>query len=415
MKRETKEPSVSLQSSSVAERAAALRDFEKYGTFDDVPLLMKLAAEDPSIAIRLIAADVVSDILSRIRLHNPLSQEDYAQVRSLCSNISPRKNHSLFLIYASLGSQECLDLILSSLSTPQAEVRLGAAVGLQRFVVSYQTLGDQETEQKILALLKDSTLKADALAHLAQCCAAVGYRASLPLLRRIDIAGKHGETITQAQDRLRLLHRRPYGLWISDGRDAGEYSVRPTQKKMLCAIGRSGISVLQDGDWVEEGSIFHLPHRQMWFRRIGDANSNEALQFSKRTWYKCSPKKGFEVLKEYCALGAFNRAYLHLAEGLQLMFPDWKSKDHRDLGLMYMRAHAYEHAIECFDLALESKRTPLDVWIYKGDALLAQGDAVAAKLLWEDCLTRVRSQASAIAQLCRARLSQLPENPNEED
>ena len=80
-----------------------------------------------------------------------------------------------------------------------------------------------------------------------------------------------------------------------------------------------------------------------------------------------------------------------------------------------MRAHAYEHAIECFDLALESKRTPLDVWIYKGDALLAQGNAVAAKLLWEDCLTRVRSQASAIAQLCRARLSQLPENPNEED
>ena len=67
---------------------------------------------------------------------------------------------------------------------------------------------------------------------------------------------------------------------------------------------------------IEEGSIFHLPHRQMWFRRIGDANANEALQFSKRTWYKCSPKKGFEILKEYCALGPFNRAYLHLAEGL---------------------------------------------------------------------------------------------------
>ena len=33
MKRETKDPIVSLKSSSVAERAAALRDFEKYGTF----------------------------------------------------------------------------------------------------------------------------------------------------------------------------------------------------------------------------------------------------------------------------------------------------------------------------------------------------------------------------------------------
>ena len=174
--------------------------------------------------------------------------------------------------------------------------------------------------------------------------------------------------------------------------------------------------MLHGDEWREEGSIFHLPHRQMWFRRVGDVNANEALQFSKRTWYKCSSKKGFEILKEHCGLGPFNRAYLHLAEGLQLMFPDWKSKDHRDLGLMYMRAHAYEHAIECFNLALEAKRTPLDVWIYKGDALLSKGDAAGAQILWEDCLTRVRSQASAIAQLCRSRLSQFTsENPNEED
>ena len=105
------------------------------------------------------------DIFEAIK---PLSKKEYKQVRSLCSQISPRKNHSLFLIYASLGSQECLDLILSSLSNPQAEIRLAAAVGLQRFVVSYKTLGDQETEQKILALLKDSTLKSDALAHISQ-------------------------------------------------------------------------------------------------------------------------------------------------------------------------------------------------------------------------------------------------------
>ena len=58
------------------------------------------------------------------------------------------KNHSFTLIYASLGSQECLDLILSSLSNPQAEVRLGAAVGLQRFVVSYQTLEIKKQKAK---------------------------------------------------------------------------------------------------------------------------------------------------------------------------------------------------------------------------------------------------------------------------
>ena len=59
--------------------------------FDDVPLLMKHAAEDPSIAIRLIAADVVSDILSRRRLHNPSDEKKIRICRSLCSHISPRK------------------------------------------------------------------------------------------------------------------------------------------------------------------------------------------------------------------------------------------------------------------------------------------------------------------------------------
>ena len=414
MKRETKDPIESLESANVAIRAAAIRDLEKYGTFEDVPLLMGFAKNDQSIAIRLMAADAVSDILSRRRLHNPLSNEEYELVRTLCGEISPRRNHSIFLVYASMGQQSGLDFILAGLRNTEAEVRLGAAVGLQRYVVSYVTLQDTVSEEKIVATLKDPAIKADALAHVSQVCAAVGYRSALPLLRRIDIAGKHGETITLAQERLRTLHRRPYGLWVSDGRDAGEFSVRATQKSMLCAIGRSGVSILQGDEWVEEGSIFELPHRQLWFRRIGQSKSDAALQFSNRTWYRCASKKGMEILKTYCVLGPYNPAYLHLAEALQLMFPDWKSKDHRDLGLMYLRAHAFDLAIECFDLSLNSKRTPLDVWIYKGDALRALGLVEEAKAIWEDCLLRVRSQSSALAQLCRARISLLIEEPRDE-
>jgi hypothetical protein len=414
MKRETKNPRESLESSSVATRAAAIRDLEKFGVFDDIAILMGHAKNDSSVAIRLMAADAVSDILSRRRLNNPLSVSEYKQVRGFCAEISPRNNHSLYLVYASLGTQHSLDLILSGLRNTEAELRLGAAVGLQRFVVSYTSLGNSETEEKIIATFKDPSMKADALAHVAQVCAAVGYRSAMPYLRRIDLAGKHGETITQSQDRLRGLHRRPYGLWVSDGRDGGEYSVKPSQKSMFCAIGRRGISILEDGSWKEEGSIFHLAHRQMWFRRIGEAKSDAALQFSKRTWYRSNSKKAFEILKTHCVLGPYEPAYLHLAEALQLMFPDWKSKDHRDLGLMYMRAHAFDHAIECFDLSLDAKRTPLDVWIYKGDALFAQGDMEQAQALWADCLTRVRSQSSAIAQLCRARIAQLTKDQTNE-
>ena len=414
MKRETKNPIESLESASVAIRAAGIRDLEKFGTFDDVPLLMNYAKNDQSIAIRLMAADAVSDILSRRRLSQPLSDEEYENIRMMCGEISPRRNHSIFLVYASLGKQPGLDFILAGLRNTEAEVRLGAAVGLQRFAVSYVTLNDTVSEEKIVGSLKDPVMKADALAHVSQVCAAVGYRSALPWLRRIDITGKHGETITQAQERLRVLHRRPFGLWVSDGRDAGEFSIRATQKSMLCAIGRSGVSVLQGDDWVEEGSIFELSHRQLWFRRIGQAKSDAALQFSNRTWYRCSSKKGMEILKTYCIMGPYNPAYLHLAEALQLMFPDWKSKDHRDLGLMYLRAHAFDLAIECFDLSMNSKRTPLDVWIYKGDALKALGLLEDAKAIWEDCLLRVRSQSSALAQLCRARIALLIEDSRNE-
>ena len=415
MKRETNNPHESLKSKEIHVRAAAIRDLERYGTFDDVPKLMHHAKTDKSISIRLMSADAVSDILSRRRLSNSLTTEEYDLVRSRAGEIVPRQNHSIFLVYASLGTQDALDMILSGLKAVEAEIRLGAAVGLQRFVVSYTTLGDTKTEEKILHLLSTPNLKADSLAHLAQVCAAVGYRKALPVLRRIDLSGKHGETITQVQDRLKTLHRRPYGLWVSDGRDAGEYSVRASKKSALCAIGRTGISLLKEGEWKEEGSIFHLPHRQMWFRRIGQSTSDAALQFSNRTWYRCSSKKAMEILKQYCSIGPYEKSYLHLAEALQLMFPDWKAKDHRDLGLMYLRAHSFEHAIECFDLAMTEKRTPLDVWIFKGDALKALGKVEEAKNLWEDCLTRVRSQNSAIAQLCRTRIGLLDGDTSDDE
>ena len=66
------------------------------------------------------------------------------------------------------------------------------------------------------------------------------------------------------------------------------------------------------------------------------------------------------------------------------------------------------------DLAMTEKRTPLDVWIFKGDALNSLGKSQEAKELWEDCLTRVRSQNSAIAQLCRTRIGLLDEDSSDD-
>ena len=64
MKKETENPHKSITSKSTPVKAAAIRDFERFGMPEDIPLLLSHAKEDSSIAIRLMAADAVSDILS---------------------------------------------------------------------------------------------------------------------------------------------------------------------------------------------------------------------------------------------------------------------------------------------------------------------------------------------------------------
>lgn len=426
MKRETENPLKALKDESIHVRAAATRDLEKFGVVDDIDVLLEHAGEDPSIAIRLNAADAASDILSRRRLVEPALTyaEQLAIVKKLV-RVDPRKNNAIYLVFASLGSILALEHIIKGLKSPHSEVRLGAGVGLQRFVISYRTLGDLTVESMIVDCFQDTAMTVDALSFVAQACAAAGYRSALAQLRRIDLDGKHGETIAETQERLRALHQRPTGIWFSDGRDAGEVNPRPMLKKALCAIGKSGVSIYDGTDWLFKGPLEQMSHRQLWFRRVGNPASSASIQLQKRTWYPSRRKDAIELLRTQSTLGEFSPGMKQLGEALELMLQDWdwKAKDYRELGLIYFRAHAFDDAIRAFDLSIASKRTPIDTWIFKGDVLFLLEQYEEARSIWEISLSKVRSQTSAIAQLARSKLAKLEgvlrteeaESPNEQE
>ena len=246
-KRETTDPLQALRSSSVHERAAATRDLEKYGDLAVIEVLIEHAKNDTSPAIRHNSADAVSDILSRYRLP-PKSRELSAQKRqelfSLFLEVVPSKNNAVFLIFACLGTAECFQQILAGFRDPRSEVRLGAAIGLLRFCQSASTLTNADIEKQVVSMLSDNRLTVDSLAHVARICASVGYKSALPVLRRLEIDGAHGETIDAAQEKLRSYFEEPSGIWVSDGVDAGEFNISPRRTGSICAISASGAAGL---------------------------------------------------------------------------------------------------------------------------------------------------------------------------
>ena len=410
---ETENPIEALKAPSVHVRAAATRDLEKYGELDVLEVLVHHAQEDPSPAIRHNAADALSDILSRYRVppnDSLLPEERRREILSLIYKISSGKNNAVFLIYASLGLPECLQKIISGFRDPRSEVRLGASVGLLRYCQSISTLGDENIENQVTQLLQDRNLEADALAHIARVCAAVGYQKALPMLRRIDMEGAHGETINAAHDKLRSQQQPPYGIWASDGCDAGEFNVDPSHSAAYCVITPEGRVI-----WTEDVQEWQFQdednghHRLMWFRRVGEPTPGPSLQFANRTWHMATKVDIDVILKSVAELSTsdLQPAFAVLAAGIIHRGLHNDSKGWRDIGVLWMRAHRYQEAIDAFEMSLDEKRTPIDVWFYLGESHYALGQLPEAKKSWENCLQKTRTTTSALAHLCQSRMDEV--------
>ena len=148
---ETPDPLAALQSKDISDRAAGCRDLSLMGTVENLEVLAELAAADKSPGVRLNAAAAAADILSRCRngeARAALSDEQRDAFVSVFGRINPAVNAGVFPIMACLDHAKSRQMIFGGLRDPQADVRLGAAVGLMRLCSSVSTAGTRHSRRR---------------------------------------------------------------------------------------------------------------------------------------------------------------------------------------------------------------------------------------------------------------------------
>ena len=224
---ETPDPLAALQSKDISDRAAGCRDLSLMGTVENLEVLAELAASDKSPGVRLNAAAAAADILSRCRngeARAALSDEQRDAFVSVFGRINPAVNAGVFPIMACLDHAKSRQMIFGGLRDPQADVRLGAAVGLMRLCSSVSTAGDETLEEAVTGLLADTRHQRTP-----------SHRSRGSVRRRVhlcdgshslsQLSGTHAEMVME----LGVLdaHHPLQGVWYSDGNDAGETNPHP--------------------------------------------------------------------------------------------------------------------------------------------------------------------------------------------
>jgi hypothetical protein len=289
----------SLDAEDVPTRVAAVRELGLHGKPDIIPRLVELARTDGSPAIRLATAAAAADILSRYRVGpraKELSLEERRKLLALFNGIDPGVNSGLFSMLASLGLPEAVGRISIGLRDPRGGVRVGAAVGLLRLACSVQAHGDEELEQRIVALLQDKRLKPDALAEVAEVCAAVGYTSAIPVLDELATTGGQADVVGTSLERLQAFQANPpIGGYSSDGRDAGEVDDSPALGTAKLALGPSLSLLLEKGKRTWGEALDQPDLRRLYIRPIGAGEPVEAVQWRGRTWYRVSQAELEEI------------------------------------------------------------------------------------------------------------------------
>ena len=340
--------------------------------------------------------------------------EERRALLGLFRGFDPAVNSGLFPILACLGLPELLSRISAGLRDPRGDVRLGGAVGLLRFVSSAAVAGDDLIEARVVMLLSDRRLKPDALAAVAQVCAAVNYTTALSLLHALELPGTHGEAVAAALETFEKHTTSLSGVWYSDGRDAGEVNPISPQGERLSIVDEDGAVVLgPDGtwSWVEafgEGAI-----RRMYIRKVGEPTPGPAFQREQRTWYMAGSERLKSLLEAQAAAHTPDWAAARRGEGEAILktvaakirpLLSEAASLWRDLALLLAAGGDYDGAVTALNASLEGKRTPPDTWFHLGEARAAAGDDAGAAEAWQTCLDKARSKKADYVKLSRQRL-----------
>ena len=400
-----------LESKSVSVRAEALRQYERFGALADIDILLPIAQDDASIAIRNQAADAISDILSRYRVgvqKEELSLEERQELLKRFRKVVVSKNSSVFLMYASLGIPQVFSIVSSGLFDPRSELRICSAIGLKCLCLSADVLGDEEIEGKVVSLLQNHRLDSDSIAHVARLCAEVGYVSALPFLEEISSEGLVAETIQAAIEQLQKALKRPVGIWRTNGLDAIEFNpeLEAISAAQFLVVSHQKAVLFQDGEWSEISAFSELAQRRLFFRKIGEAMPGEAFQIQGKTFFRAAEKEVESLQKDILTLDGEKNACLVAMAEIERRKAGDSAKIWRNVALLYLLGDDPQQALEACDVAKQLKRTPNDLWFIEGRIYQELDRAEDARKCFQTCLESSRSETSALAKLCLAYLEQ---------
>lgn len=408
---ETEDPLKALASRSIHDRCAGARDLSQIGTPEHIPPLVAKAAGDKSPAVRLVTAGAIADILSRFRRaprRAALDDDARAALLRSFSVVDPGRNTGLFPMLACLDTPAVFTRIVTGLRDPRAGVRVGAAVGLLRLCTSTVHIADTELEASVVALFSDSRLRPDALAEVARVCAACGYTTAIPVLERLDIGGAHGEFVDDVVQVLSRASEPVVGLWVSDGRDAGEIDPEPADGSATLVIGDGAATVYTPaGGFAAPVPLRRDGLRRMHFRRVGAQEPGPGLQALGRTWHPADEEAitalveaAVEVQSLDWSGDAATDAAGEVADALLPHLGDTAAED-RGAALLLQAAGRVTEARERLEAACGKKRCPPDTWFFLGEARAAAGDAEGAAVAWAATIKKTRKKSRwhvAVAQ-----------------
>lgn len=411
---ETEDPLKALSSRSIHDRCAAARDLSKIGTPEHIPPLVVKAGGDKSPAVRLVTAGAIADILSRFRRGPRRAELDDdardALLRSF-SVVDPGRNAGLFPMLACLDTPAVFARIATGLRDPRAGVRVGAAVGLLRMCTSHVHLGDAELEARVVALFSDTRLRPDALAEVARVCAACGYTTAVPVLERMDIGGAHGEYADEVVQILSQAGDPVTGLWVSDGRDAGEIDPEPAAGAATLVISDGAATVYRPGSgFAAPVALDQDGMRRMHFRRVGAAEPGPGMQALGRTWHPADEEAVGVLVATAVDAQAMDWAAPAVAPGAgavaDALLPhlgDTAAED-RGAALLLQAAGRTAAALARLEQACGKKRCPPDTWFFLAEARSAAGDAAGAAVAWAATIKKTRKKSLWHVAVARERI-----------
>ena len=398
---ETDDPIAALDHKSIAVRAAACRDLTKIGTVDHLPRLAQAAGQDRSPAVRLGTAAAASDILSRRRLDAPevaLSEPERVAILDLFKRVDPAANPGVFSIFATLDIPSGLSRIGIGLRDPRQEVRKGAGVGLMRLCISRARMGDAELEAAVVAMLSDRRMRPDAVAEVAQVCRAAGFATSLPVLERLDVGGVHQEVVDAAISALQKADARPLGLWMSDGRDAGEVRVEPVRPPSLLWVAGSGAWSHEPGTGWRAVSFEPGSWRRMVYRRAGTTEAAPAVQAVGHTFHQVAADALVEQVDVLFPAESATWPDGISGSSVSGMLAELLAGDgpgeRRARALLLADAGNFAGAAAELDEATNLRKAPADLRYLLGLARAAAGDRPGAMEAWAACVDKARRKGA---------------------